>query len=129
MRRQGIRPECVLGHSDVAPARKADPGEKFDWTRLARRGIGICVAAAPLEEDEGFGLGHAGAEVARLRAGLRKIGFGIEPDDDFDLLTGQTLTAFQRHWRPEAVDGRADRSTLRTLAKVQRAFEAARAVT
>lgn len=128
MRRHGIRPERVLGHSDVAPARKADPGEKFDWLRLARLGIGIHAEPSPVAEDAGLGSGDKGAKVERLRAALRAIGFGLEPHGEFDLLTQQTVTAFQRHWRPAKVDGRADRSTLQTLTKVHKAFEAARAI-
>ena len=51
--RHAIRPERVLAHSDIAPGRKRDPGEKFDWARLARAGIGLWVAPAPFGEDQG----------------------------------------------------------------------------
>lgn len=126
MRRHRIRGECVLGHSDVAPARKADPGERFDWSRLARRGIGIHVEAAQIEEGASLGLGDRGTEVEQLKSALHRIGFGVDPGAGFDLLTEQTVTAFQRHWRPQKVDGRADRSTLLTLGRVDEAFAAAR---
>ena len=127
LRRHCIRRERVLGHSDIAPARKTDPGERFDWRRLAGLGIGIHVEPSPAAGDEGIGPGDRGPDVEKLQAVLRAIGFGIDPSGVFDLLTSQTVTAFQRHWRPEKVDGRADRSTLRTLAEVHKSFEAARA--
>ncbi|KAB2847453.1 MAG: N-acetylmuramoyl-L-alanine amidase [Hyphomicrobiaceae bacterium] len=127
MRRHGISGDRVIGHSDVAPTRKADPGEKFDWARLGRRGVGVWREAASVEGDAGLGLGDEGEEVARLRAALGSIGFGIAASARFDPLTEQTVTAFQRHWRQQRVDGRLDRSTLRTLESVRLAFSAARA--
>ena len=51
--RHPIRPERVVAHSDIAPGRR-DPGEKFDWARLARAGVGLWVAPAPLGEDPGW---------------------------------------------------------------------------
>jgi hypothetical protein len=50
--RNRIRPERVLGHSDVAPARKQDPGEKFPWERLAAAGVGLWVAPEPITRDQ-----------------------------------------------------------------------------
>ena len=59
--RHSIRPECVLAHSDVAPKRKIDPGEKFPWARLAAAGVGHWVEPAPLVDAEpGIGVGAAG---------------------------------------------------------------------
>ena len=53
--RHAIPPERVLAHSDIAPGRKRDPGEKFDWQRLAKAGIGLWVEPAPLGDDLGLG--------------------------------------------------------------------------
>ena len=108
----------VLGHSDVAPARKADPGEKFDWARLARAGLGLWVEPAPLEGDAGLGPGDTGPAVRRLHEQLKEIGYGVELTDAYDLATELVVTAFQRHFRPARVDGRADRSVLRTLERL-----------
>ena len=117
--RHRIRPERVLAHSDVAPMRKKDPGEKFPWARLARAGIGHWVAPAPVvAADEGLGLGAAEPRIAAFQVALRRYGFGIEPTGVIDEKTEFVVTAFQRHFRPERVDGRIDRSTIATLERL-----------
>jgi N-acetylmuramoyl-L-alanine amidase len=117
--RRGIRPERVLAHSDVAPARKKDPGEKFPWDRLARAGIGHWVPPAPvIAGDDGLGLGAAEPRIAAFQVGLRRYGYGIEPTGVIDERTELVVTAFQRHFRPERVDGRIDRSTVATLERL-----------
>jgi N-acetylmuramoyl-L-alanine amidase len=117
--RHRIRPERVLAHSDVAPMRKKDPGEKFPWARLARAGIGHWVRPAPVVAgDEGLGLGAAEPRIAAVQVALRRYGFGIEPTGVIDENTEFVVTAFQRHFRPERVDGRIDRSTIATLERL-----------
>jgi N-acetylmuramoyl-L-alanine amidase len=114
--RHGIRPERVLAHSDVAPARKRDPGEKFDWARLARAGVGHWVAPAPDDFlDRGVGLGDSGPLIAEVQAMLSRYGYGIEPTGQYEAKTEFVVKAFQRHFRPARVDGRLDRSTIATL--------------
>jgi N-acetylmuramoyl-L-alanine amidase len=114
--RNGIRPERVLAHSDVAPARKKDPGEKFPWDRLARAGIGLWVRSEPVDAaDCGLGIGAAGPGVAQVQAALRRYGYGIEATGELDATTAYVVAAFQRHFRPQRVDGRIDRSTIATL--------------
>ena len=117
--RQGIRPERVLAHSDVAPTRKKDPGEKFPWARLARAGIGHWVEPLPVVEAEpGMGIGVAGSLVADVQLLLRKYGYGIEATGVIDGKTEFVVTAFQRHFRPARVDGRIDQSTITTLERL-----------
>jgi N-acetylmuramoyl-L-alanine amidase len=113
--RHGIRPENVLAHSDVAPSRKRDPGEKFDWARLAGIGIGHWVAPAPIKGDAGFGLGDEGRVITRLQQALADYGYGIDVNGMFDETMEFVVAAFQRHFRPARVDGRADHSTIDTL--------------
>jgi N-acetylmuramoyl-L-alanine amidase len=115
VKRHGIAPERVLGHSDVAPRRKRDPGEKFDWARLAKAGVGRWVEPARIEGDEGLGIGASGDAVLHLQRQLAAYGYGVETTGVFDEVTHFAVTAFQRHFRPARVDGRADRSTLTTL--------------
>jgi N-acetylmuramoyl-L-alanine amidase len=116
--RHRIVPERVLAHSDVAPWRKSDPGEKFDWGRLAGAGVGHWVEPARIEGDAGFGVGDEGPEVARLQQGLAEYGYRCEPSGWFDEATELVVTAFQRHFRPALVNGRADRSTVDTLGRL-----------
>lgn len=113
--RHAIPPERVLAHSDVAPDRKADPGEKFDWGRLAARGIGHWVEAAPIVEGPVFQLDARGDEVAALQYQLADYGYGLEVTGVYDAATKGVVTAFQRHFRSGRVDGVADLSTLATL--------------
>ena len=114
--RHCIRPERVLAHSDVAPTRKIDPGEKFPWARLAAAGIGHWVAPAPVNwADAGIARDAAGPLVAAVQSGLAEYGYGIEVTGGFDPRTEFVVRAFQRHFRPERVDGRIDQSTYTTL--------------
>jgi N-acetylmuramoyl-L-alanine amidase len=113
--RRAIRPDHVLGHSDVAPSRKDDPGERFPWRRLAEAGIGLWVPAAPIVPGPAFGPGDVGEKVTALQQALAAYGYGIMPTGVYDVATAQVVIAFQRHFRIERIDGRADLSTLRTL--------------
>ncbi len=113
--RRNIPAHRVLGHSDVAPARKKDPGEKFPWHSLANSGVGHWVQPAPVTRGESLKLGSIGDTVRDLQKGLAKYGYGIPVSGKFDGATMEVVTAFQRHFRPERVDGIADHSTLLTL--------------
>ncbi|MFN3659277.1 MAG: N-acetylmuramoyl-L-alanine amidase [Pseudolabrys sp.] len=115
-RRGPISPERILGHSDVAPQRKQDPGERFPWELLSESGIGHWVRAAPLNvEGLSLQLGDRGEAVGRLQRMLAGYGYGIEETGHYDELTRDVVTAFQRHFRQARVDGIADPSTLLTL--------------
>ena len=117
--RHGIRPERVLAHSDVAPIRKKDPGEKFPWARLARMGIGHWVEPEPIGVAElGMGPGVVGPLVADIQLLLRQYGYGLEATGVIDSKTEFVVTAFQCHFRPALVDGRIDKSTIATLERL-----------
>ncbi len=111
--RHRIPPGRVLGHSDVAPSRKQDPGERFDWARLACAGLGLWPAAgfAPAATAPALEPGMAGGAVIDLQIALAAIGYGIEGSGCFDPGTAAVVAAFQRHFRPRQVDGRADAET------------------
>jgi len=127
--RHGIRPERVLAHSDVAPTRKKDPGEKFPWARLAAAGIGHWVAPEPVNRaDPGIARDAAGPLVAAVQGLLAGYGYGIEASGGFDPKTEFVVTAFQRHFRPERVDGRIDQSTITTLERLAAALPKGAAV-
>ena len=93
--RHPIPARNVVGHSDVAPRRKTDPGELFDWKRLADRGIGLWPAPRATGEGATALLAACGYETEDLAA---------------------SLAAFQRHFRPSRIDGLADAETLGLLA-------------
>ncbi|MCW4116671.1 N-acetylmuramoyl-L-alanine amidase [Aurantimonas sp. MSK8Z-1] len=114
-RRPEILAERVLAHSDTAPDRKIDPGERFPWDRLHAAGIGHLVPPAPLSGGRFFGLGDQGEPVEALQSMLAAYGYGVGISGRFDAATESATRAFQRHFRPAKVDGVADMSTVTTL--------------
>jgi len=115
-RRGPIGATRILAHSDVAPARKQDPGEKFPWELLSESGIGHWVRpAAPNIDGPTLKSGDRGDPVTRLQRALSGYGYGIEETGSYDEATRAVITAFQRHFRPARVDGVADASTMLTL--------------
>jgi N-acetylmuramoyl-L-alanine amidase len=90
--RHPIPPARVVAHSDVAPARKEDPGELFPWKCLAGFGIGLWPQQGPHSAVHS-GIAHA----------LSRYGYGVPPDVDVPL--EKVITAFQRHFRPSSLTG------------------------
>ena len=113
--RHGVRPEGVLAHSDVAPGRKVDPGERFPWSELAAAGVGHFVPPAPPQDGAFLAEGDRGEAVESLQSMLAVYGYGVEINGNFDRQTTQVVEAFQRHFRQSSVDGIADGSTVLTL--------------
>jgi len=98
--RHSIPQERILGHSDVAPTRKQDPGELFPWKKLAEEGIGLWPQG--LKDVSGL-------SEKRLRDYFTR--FGYAPEGNLQ----DIITAFQRHWRPDNISGAADEETLARL--------------
>ncbi len=119
-----IPPERVLAHSDIAPARKEDPGETFPWDRLAAAGIGHFVPPASLLDGRFFAQGDAGQPVEALQAMFALYGYDLPVSGVFDARTHAVVTAFQRHFRQARVDGVADASTITTLRDLSAALPA-----
>ncbi|TDR88144.1 N-acetylmuramoyl-L-alanine amidase [Enterovirga rhinocerotis] len=115
VRRWSIRPERVLAHSDVAPSRKEDPGENFPWANLHGAGVGHWTDPAPIRDGRVFAAGDQGPSIEALQALFALYGYPIELNGIFDETTTAVVTAFQRHFRQERVDGRVDASTIATL--------------
>jgi N-acetylmuramoyl-L-alanine amidase len=105
-----IEDRDIVGHSDVAPARKDDPGELFPWKGLAAAGHGLWVAPPPAPGNP-FGEGETGPAVFAMQAGFTRLGYDLPPTGTFDAETAAVVRAFQRHWRPERVDGFVDGET------------------
>jgi N-acetylmuramoyl-L-alanine amidase len=112
--RHPIPAHRVVGHSDIAPDRKSDPGELFDWRRLARAGIGIWPEPFGPDEDREV-------DQAKAVADLAAIGYCVAPVGD-----AFSVAAFQRRFRPARVDGIIERETAARLAEVRAAFEQSR---
>jgi N-acetylmuramoyl-L-alanine amidase len=100
--RHPIPARNVVGHADIAPRRKEDPGELFDWEGLSRQGIGLwpILPVAVQEQD--------------WRQCLARIGYDLGGTGDEDAAR-LALTAFQRHFRPTRFDGSIDAETLQRL--------------
>ena len=115
----------VLAHSDVAPSRKRDPGEKFPWAVLHAAGVGLWVEPAPMSGGATLRLNDTSDAVGKLQTSLRSYGYGIDVTKIFDEATRDVVIAFQRHFRPQLVDGIADASTIETLERLLGAERAA----
>ena len=109
----------ILGHSDVAPARKQDPGERFPWKRLSEAGHGLWAEPAPAPGLP-LGLGDEGLGVHVLQKALARLGYALLATGTFDEETRVVVTAFQRHWAQHRVDGLADGETRARLMAVLR---------
>lgn len=120
--RHSIPAERVLAHSDVAPVRKIDPGERFPWAALAATGIGHWVDPSPIGGGRFFQQGDQGPPVEALQAMLALYGYDVPVSSDYCARTRGVVEAFQRHFRPARVDGIADASTIETLHRLLKAL-------
>jgi N-acetylmuramoyl-L-alanine amidase len=115
----------IVAHSDIAPARKEDPGELFPWKRLAKAGIGLWpLDAKTAEDDLTLRDGDTGEQVAEMQARLAAIGYDIALTGNFSEVTAAVVRAFQRRWRADAVTGEGDsqtRARINAIAQLVRA--------
>lgn len=114
--RHPIPARRVLGHSDVAPDRKEDPGELFDWPALARAGIGLWP---PVEDPPTL---YEAPAIEEIQRNLTRIGYAVEPTGIMNAESRSALLAFQRHWLPERMTGARDPHTAWRLEQVLKAF-------
>ena len=115
LKRHTIPARRVLGHSDVAPTRKQDPGELFDWARLAAAGIGLWPETENTLETE-VALGGGGLPpITKIQKLLQRLGYPITISGEEDEETRFVITAFQRHFLPYSVSGEMDVETFARL--------------
>lgn len=104
----------IVGHSDIAPARKDDPGEHFPWAHLASAGIGVSLPSAAndlSDANPARGEDERAISASALQAMLAEIGYEIEPTGAFDDATEAVVRAFQRRWVQDQVTGQLDQRT------------------
>ncbi|KCZ55390.1 hypothetical protein HY29_12705 [Hyphomonas beringensis] len=121
-----IRPSRIVGHSDIAPARKIDPGEHFPWAQLAAEGIGYWPALPAMSGRDGGSLlpGDTGKHVERLQDTLKGIGYELAVDGIYSDETASIVRAFQRRWLPMRLTGHAGAGTLARIAQIHAGLEA-----
>ena len=119
VKRNNIEPRHIIGHSDIAPLRKLDPGPMFPWKRLADEGLGIWPDANAVARQQGYfdvnppGVGWYQQELARF-------GYAIEQTGVLDVATRHVLAAFQMRFRPQRFDGLPDAQTAAILQVLNR---------
>ena len=115
MRRHPIPARNVVAHSDVAPERKEDPGELFDWAYLAGKGVGLWPKPNATTRLREFAAGERDRAIADAQAKLNEWGYEVPTHCLLDSKTERVLVAFQRHYRPSRFDGRLDAETVAIL--------------
>ncbi len=104
-----------VGHSDIAPGRKTDPGELFPWKMLAEHGFGLWSDVDGSNTGIIARRGDAGDIVGNLNKQLGIVGYSLNDTGSFDDATESIIRAFQAHWRPETVSGCFDKGTAARL--------------
>ena len=115
--RHQLPPDSILGHSDVAPQRKVDPGPLFPWRRLAEAGLIRWPDAAAVEARRGA-FDQALPDALWFQQQLAGVGFVLEPSGEFDLATRNVLAAFQMKYHPQRHDGEPDALSAALLAEL-----------
>lgn len=112
--RYRIDPRYIVGHSDIAPLRKLDPGPLFPWQRLAEAGFGRWPDAAAVKRaQQAFELNPPA--ISWYQDALAKVGYSIVRSGELDVTTRHVLAAFQMHYRPARFDGEPDAETAALL--------------
>jgi N-acetylmuramoyl-L-alanine amidase len=116
-----ISPDCVLGHSDIAPTRKDDPGSLFPWVKLYQNGIGAMPDQADVEHLEKI---TTIPTVLDLQQNLAKYGYQIDITGNFDEQTRMVLDAFRRHFCPDLIGQKVDVKSYVTLLALIKKYKA-----
>lgn len=115
LQRHGLPPERVLGHSDIAPQRKVDPGPLFPWQQLAEAGVAIWPDQARVAQYERL-LGGLTPPNAWFETTLQRFGYDLTGQADQPAVLRNVIAAFQMRFRPARHDGEPDAQTAAILA-------------
>lgn len=113
--RNGISPRHIIGHSDIAPLRKLDPGPLFPWKRLADEGLGLWPNEQAVARQQAVFNSSPLPEIGWFQAQLARLGYDTPQTGELDVATRHVLAAFQMHYRPARFDGTPDAQTAALL--------------
>lgn len=112
--RYPIEQRNFIGHSDIAPLRKQDPGPLFPWKRLAEAGFGVWPSEAAVAQQKArFDVNPP--SITWYQEQLARVGYGLPQTGVMDVTTQRVLAAFQMHFRPQRFDGVPDAQTAALL--------------
>ena len=111
VKKYNIKKHYILGHSDIAPDRKKDPGEKFPWKFLAKKNITVWHNLKNKDLKQNRRKKISNVNVKRFQKNLKKIGYFFQNSPDSKSMK-KVIIAFQRHFRPELINGRPDQECL-----------------
>lgn len=109
-RNPDITPTAVVGHSDIAPTRKHDPGPRFPWFSLYQAGVGAWYDNETISKYWQI-FSHRPVTTKLLQQALQQYGYGLKPSGKLDKATISTIEAFQMHFLPWQVNGNNDART------------------
>ena len=122
--RHDIAAHNIVGHSDVAPERKEDPGEHFPWQGLAAAGVGIWPGDLPDDQRVLFEAGDRDRGISIIQRGLADLGYGASVTGCLDEPTQAIIRAVQRRYRPSKIDGIVDMQVMEILKRLRGAMSA-----
>ena len=109
-----IKSQNILGHSDISPVRKKDPGEKFPWKELSKQGIGLwhSLSIQLLKKNRKIELDQVSKKI--FFNNLSKIGYAIKKTENLKnrKFNNYIVKAFQRRFRQELINGKIDKECL-----------------
>lgn len=116
--RHGIKANNIVGHSDIAPERKEDPGEHFPWSGLAAAGVGHWPGDPLKDARILFEPGDRDRGISIIQRGLADLGYGASVTGILDDPTQAIIRAVQRRYRPAKIDGVIDMSLMEILKRL-----------
>ena len=120
--RHDIQPRNVVGHSDIAPDRKEDPGEHFPWQGLAAAGVGYWPGDLPEDDRILFEPGDRDRGISIIQRGLADLGYGVSVTGCLDAPTQAIIRAVQRRYRPSKIDGIIDMQVMEILKRLSETY-------